>query len=136
MVLAREVLRLSGLTGLPQQRAIFLRVRLRSAPIANGNALADVSHPSQPGCVVSTSDPGQIAELSVEGILLSSIAPTLKLSGSACNKSVVFASFATLLLLTQFLVCCIDRLNPRHEAAIRNRLHHRVCHCVEASTRR
>src|SRR5450759_3081486 len=113
MVLAREVLRLSGLTGLPPQRAIFLRVRLRSAPIANDNALADVSHPSQPGCVVSTSDHGQIAELSVEGIHLSSSVPTLKLSGYACNKSWVFASSATLLLLTQFLVCCIDRLNPR-----------------------
>ncbi|MFZ2293882.1 MAG: hypothetical protein WAW46_02470, partial [Polaromonas sp.] len=53
---------------------------------------------------------------SVGEIRLSSIAPTLKLSGFACNRSVVFASFATLLLLTQYLVCCIDRLNPSCKA--------------------
>ncbi|MHB1233658.1 MAG: hypothetical protein ACYCZQ_13910, partial [Burkholderiales bacterium] len=40
-------------------------------------------------------------------------APTSAPSDFPCNKSLVFASSATLLLLMQFLVCCIHRLNPR-----------------------
>ena len=39
-------------------------------------------------------------------------ASTSALSDFPSNRFVVFASSATLLLLTQFLVCCIDRLNP------------------------
>ena len=103
-------MRSSELTGPPPWRVIFLRVRPRSAPIANGDVLADVSHLSEPGYLVSTSAPDQIAGLFVEAFHLSSIAPSSKLSGSASNRSVVFVSSATLLLLAQSLVCCIDRL--------------------------
>ncbi|WP_236597608.1 hypothetical protein, partial [Paraburkholderia kirstenboschensis] len=39
------------------------------------------------------------------------------LSASHCNKSGVSASCATLLLLAQSSVCCIDRLNPPCQAA-------------------
>lgn len=47
---------------------------------------------------------------------------TLALSEFSCNRSVVFVSSATLLLLlTQILVCCIDRLNPQAEAVILNK---------------
>ena len=104
---------MSGLTGQPPQRVIFLLVQLTSVPVLSGNALADVCHRFQPGCRAQKNDFDQTTELSVEGIHLSSNAPTSKLSESACNRTVVFASFLTLLLLTQFLVCCIDRLNSR-----------------------
>jgi len=49
---------------------------------------------------------------------LSASAPTLALSGFPCSRSVVFASSATLLLLTQYLVCCIHRLNPHRRADV------------------
>lgn len=39
--------------------------------------------------------------------------PTSAPSGYPCNRSGVSASFATLLLLTQLIVCCIHRLNPQ-----------------------
>lgn len=55
----------------------------------------------------------QTAEQSIEGIRPSSSVPTSKPSGYQSNKSEVFVSSATLLLLMQFLVCCVDRLNPR-----------------------
>ena len=44
---------------------------------------------------------------------LSASGPTSAPSGFLCNRSVVFASSATLPLLTQCLVCCIHRLNPQ-----------------------
>src|SRR5512133_3677423 len=116
MVLAREGLPLTELTDPPPQREIFPRVQLRLAPIENDVALADVCHPSQPGCVESTSDRHQTTGRSVGGIHLSSIAPTSKLSEFVSNRFVVFVSSATLLLLAQFLVCCIDRFNPRPQA--------------------
>ena len=67
----------------------------------------------QPICVVPTSCFDQIAVLSAGESRLSASDPTSVLSGFLCNRSVVSVSFATLLLLTQFLVCCIHRLNPR-----------------------
>lgn len=40
------------------------------------------------------------------------------LSGFRCNRFVVFASSAIRLLPTQFLMCCIQRLNPQSNAAL------------------
>src|SRR5664279_663103 len=111
MVLVREVLLSSGLTGPPRQREISLRVRQRLAPIENDVVLVDVSHQSQQVSRVQIRDSGQTTELSVGGIHPSSSAPTSVLSDFPSNRSLVFVSSATLLLLTQFLVCCIDRLN-------------------------
>lgn len=42
--------------------------------------------------------------------------PAGDLFGCPNNSSVASASFATLLLLTQLLVCCIHRLNPQANA--------------------
>ncbi|MGO8755176.1 MAG: hypothetical protein ACLQHK_08095, partial [Gallionellaceae bacterium] len=42
--------------------------------------------------------------------------PTLKLFDFQYNKFGFSVSSATLLLLTQILVCCIDRLNPHQES--------------------
>ena len=58
------------------------------------------------------------AELDPSGeIHLSASVPTSALSGFPCNKFAVFASSTTLLLLTQHLVCCIERLNAQAKAA-------------------
>ena len=59
------------------------------------------------------SDPDQITALSDEGYRLFATVPTLKISGWLCNKFEAVVSWATLLLLTQFVVCCIDQLNSR-----------------------
>src|SRR5665213_2204641 len=99
-------------TAPPPQHARSLRVRPRSAPLVNGNAQVDVSHQSQPKCRVPIRDSDRTVELSAGGTHLSSSAPTLQPSGFPCSRSLACASFATLLLLTQFLACCIDRLNP------------------------
>src|SRR5512141_707458 len=98
------------------QNAIFLLAQLKSALTPNGNVARDVSHLSPPISVVSTSGFDQTAVRYAEGTHPSASAPTSKLSGFPCNRSGVFASSATLLLLTQFLVCCIHRLKPHRIA--------------------
>src|SRR3982074_2398637 len=70
-----------------------------------------------PELAVLMSDFGRTTEQSVGGIRLSSSDPTSVPSEPQCNKSSVFASSATLLLLTQRLLCCIDQLKPRPKAA-------------------
>src|SRR6185369_12471537 len=69
--------------------------------------------------VILTSGFDQTTGRSAGDIHLSASVPTSALSGVPCNKSVVFASSATLLLLTQCLVCCIHRLNPQPIPAAR-----------------
>ena len=119
MVLVREVLLSSGLTGPPPQRAIFLLVQLTSAPVLSDNVLVGVSHPSQPGCDAPMNDFDQTTELYVGGIRLSSSAPTSTLSGYQSSKFWVFTSSATLLVLPQCFVCCNDQLNSRSLPVIR-----------------
>jgi hypothetical protein len=55
----------------------------------------------------------QITGQSAGEIPLFASDPTLKLSVQPYNRFWDVVSFATLLLLTQFLVCCIDQLNSR-----------------------
>jgi hypothetical protein len=100
--------------------AISLRAQPKSALISNGSAPPVVSHPSLPECLVSLSDGDQITARSAGGSPLSSSSPTSRPSGFRCNRSEVFASSSTLLLLTQYLVCCIDRLNPQPFSAGRH----------------
>jgi hypothetical protein len=50
---------------------------------------------------------------------LPSSAPTSKPSGCRCSSFVFGTSSATLRLLTQISVCCIDQLNPPPEAGAR-----------------
>src|ERR1017187_650523 len=117
MVLARVVLLSSGSNTAPPQHAISLLVRPSSALISSGNVVPDVSHLSLPECVVLMSGFDQTTVRSAGANHPSASAPTLALSGFPCNRSSVFASSATLLLLTQSLVCCIHRLNPQSKAA-------------------
>src|SRR3990172_3423340 len=120
MVRAREKLQSNESTDLPPLHAIFLRVQSKSEIISNDVAEPVVSHHSRPECVVLKGGFDQTTVRSAGENHLSASAPTLALSGFPCNRSVVFVSSATLLLLlTQILVCCIDRLNPQPLAATR-----------------
>src|ERR1700731_2004254 len=112
MALARAQMLSNGSSDRMPEHAIFLHVQPTSAPTSNGDVAPDVSHPSPPECVVLMSGFDQTTGRSAEGTPLSASAPTSRLSDFPCNKSSVFASSATLLLLTQSLVCCIDPLNP------------------------
>src|ERR1700732_942264 len=113
MVLARRQMLSNGSSDRMPEHAIFLHVQPTSAPTSNGDVAPDVSHPSPPECLVSMSGFDQTTGRSAEGTPLSASAPTSRLSDFPCNRSSVFASSATLLLLTQSLVCCIDPLNPQ-----------------------
>jgi len=90
------------------KHAIFLHVQPTSAPSLIGVVAPGLSRRSQPVCVVWMGGIDQTTGRSVEGTPLSSNAPTSRLSGFPCNRSLVFASSAT----PQSLVCCIHRLNP------------------------
>jgi hypothetical protein len=60
----------------------------------------------------------QIAGRFVEGSHPYASVPTLAPSAYPCNRSGASASFATLLLLSQLIVCCIHRLNLQPIPAI------------------
>nr|WP_315478787.1 GGDEF domain-containing protein [uncultured Rhodoferax sp.] len=62
------------------------------------------------------SDSDQTTVQSSAGNRLFSSAPTSGPSDCLCSKSESDISSATLLLFIQNLRCCIDRLNPRHDA--------------------
>src|SRR3984893_5132237 len=111
MVLARRQMLSNESSDRMPEHAIFLHVQPTSAPTSNGDVAPDVSHPSPPECLVLMSGFDQTTGRSAEGTPLSASAPTSRLSDFPCNRSSVFASSATLLLLTQSLVCCIDQLN-------------------------
>src|SRR5437899_8736526 len=93
--------------------AISLRARPRSVLMAIVAVAQGECRLIQQEFVELKNDFGQTPEQSVGGIRLSSNVPTSLPSEFQSNKSWVFASSATLLLLTQRLVCCIDRLNSR-----------------------
>src|SRR5450756_2940440 len=116
MVRAQGSLQSSESTDPPPLHAIFLRVQPKSEIISSDVAGPVVSHHSLPKCVVLMSGFDQTTVRSAGENHLSASGSTLELSGFPCNRSVVFASSATLLLLTQILVCCIDRLNPQPRA--------------------
>src|SRR3990172_3750906 len=118
MVRAQVVPPLNESTDPQLQNEIFLLAQLKSALISNGDAAPDVSHLSLPVSVVSMSGFDQTTARYAGGTHLSASAPSSTLSGLPCNRSLVFASSATLLLLKQSLVCCIHRLNPQAEAVI------------------
>jgi len=90
-----------------------------SAPIWSDTVVPDVSRLSLPVSVLSMSGFDQTAGQSAGENHLYASAPTSMLSGFRCSRSGVFASLATLLLLAQFLVCCIHRLNsPGHSRLV------------------
>src|SRR5664279_5186652 len=112
MALAQGELLSNGSSAQMPKHTIFLRVQPKSAPSLIGVVAPVLSRLSLPESLVSTSGFDQTTARSVAGTRLSASDPTSALSGFPCNRSVVSASSATLLLLTQFLVCCIHRLNP------------------------
>src|SRR5664279_3810137 len=108
----------NGPIGPPPRHAISLRVRPMSAPTPNGNAAPGESRPSRPECPVPTNALDQTTGQSGGETHLRASAPTSRLSDYRYKNSAVFASFATLLLLKQNLVCCIDRLKPQSIAVV------------------
>src|ERR1039457_2988413 len=123
MAHARGMLQSNESTDPLPLHAIFLLVLLKSELASNEVAEPVESRHSLPKYVLLKGDFGQTAGRFVGENHLSALDPTLALSGFPCNRSVVFVSSATLLLLlTQILVCCIDRLKPQHFAVIVSRL--------------
>ena len=113
----RGTLQSTEATDLPPLNAIFLRVQPKSEPISIDIVQPVVSHHSQLECAVPMSGSDQTIGRSVEESHPFASATTSELSGFQCNKSVFSVSYATLLLLMQILVCCIDRLKPQDNAA-------------------
>src|SRR5450759_1903510 len=113
MVRARGTLQSSESTDPSPLHAIFLRVQPKSEIISNDVAEPVVSHHSLPKCVVLKSGFDQTTVRSAGENRLSASVPTLTPFDFQYNKSGFSVSSATLLLLTQILVCCIDRLNPQ-----------------------
>src|SRR5450756_61647 len=126
MALARGTSRSSEPTGQPLLHAISLRVQPKSEIILNAAVVPVVSHHARPRCVGLKSGFDRTTVRFVEEIRLSASVPTSTPFDFQYNKSGFSVSSATLLLLTQILVCCIDRLKPQHEAAIESYTHLRA----------
>src|SRR5450755_3293716 len=115
MQLDREVQRLFGSIDLPPRHARSLHARPRSAPFGPGAAALDGCRQTRPEFLALTYAPGQTACLSRAASSLASIAPTSRPSGCPCSRCACGTSSATLLLLAQRSVCCVDQLNPPSE---------------------
>src|SRR3954470_13282892 len=113
MVIAQEGRRSIGSNGPLPQRAISPHVQPKSAPMASGDAAPGVSRRFRQESHVPTYALDQTTGLFGEATHPGASAPTSTPSGFPYSKSVVFASSATLPLLTQKSLCCIDRLNPQ-----------------------
>src|SRR3954465_12796530 len=111
MVIAQEGRRSIGSNGPLPQGAISPHVQPKSAPMASGDAQPGVSRRFRQESPVPTYALDQTTRQSGEATHPGASAPTSTPSGFPYSRSVVFSSFATLPLLTQRLLCCIDRLN-------------------------
>src|SRR3970282_2389291 len=118
MQIAQDPLLSSESTDPQPRHGRFLHAPPRSVPDRIGDARGDVSHPWQQGRYAPRCACGQTAGQSRVEIRPGASAPTSKPSGNPYRKSAIDTSFATLLLLTQNLLCCIDRLNPQLSAAV------------------
>src|SRR5450759_2407155 len=119
MALARGTSQSSEPTGQPLLHAISLRVQPKSEIILNAAVVPVVSHHARPRCVGLKSGFDRTTVRFVEEIRLSASVPTSTPFDFQYNKSGFSVSSATLLLLTQILVCCIDRLKPHREGDVR-----------------
>src|SRR5450759_2819373 len=117
MVRVQGTLQSSEPTGPLPLHAIFLRAQPKSELFSNAAAEPDVSRHSLPKCLGLKSGFDRTTGRSAEENRLSASVPTLTPFDFQYNKSGFSVSSATLLLLTQILVCCIDRLNPHRQAA-------------------
>src|SRR4030042_4319895 len=102
----------------PPLHAISLHVQPKPGPILNVGVEPVVSHHSPLEFARLMNGIDQTTGRSAVESRLSASAPTSELSGFQCNRFAVSVSSATLLLLTQILVCCIDRLKPQHKVLI------------------
>src|ERR1039457_3244161 len=118
MVRVQGTLQSSEPTGPLPLHAIFLRAQPKSELFSNAAAEPDVSHHSLPKCLGLKSGFDRTTGRSAEENRLSASVPTLTTFDFQYNKSGFSVSSATLLLLTQILVCCIDRLNPHRRAVV------------------
>src|SRR3954466_1959535 len=116
MVIAQEGLQSNGSSGPPPQRAISPHAQPKSAPKASGDAQQGVSRRPRQECHAPMNVLDQTTGQSGEATHPRASAPTSRPSGFPYSKFVVFASSATLPLLTQRLLCCIDGLNLQPKA--------------------
>src|SRR6266571_4952933 len=98
--------------------AKFLLARMMSAPIWSGSAELDLFRQSPPKFSELMSDFGRTVERYAEAIHLYASAPTSLPFAHPCNRFEVCSSSQHSSCLSS-IVCCIDRLNPQPQAAIR-----------------
>ena len=119
MALARAVQPLNESTGLRPPSARSPPVQPASAQSANGCVAAAENHPSDQKCLELSHERDRTDAQSGAASSLASNAPTSWPSARRCSTCVCGTSSATLLLPTQWSVCCIDRLNPPPSAEVR-----------------
>src|SRR5678809_1597911 len=112
MAHARAVQPLNESTGLRPPSVRSPRVQPASAQSATGCVAALGSHRSAQKCLESSHERDRRDEQSGAASSLASSVPTSGPSGRRCSTCVCGTSSATLLLPTQWSVCCIDQLNP------------------------
>src|SRR4249919_3015735 len=112
MAHVRAVQPLNESTGLRPPSVRSPPVQPASAQSGNGCVAAVESHRSAQRCLESSHGRDRTDEQSGAASSPASNAPTSGPSGPRCSTCVCGTSSATLLLLTQRSVCCIDWLNP------------------------
>jgi hypothetical protein len=110
---ARGLLQSSEPTGQLPLHAIFPLAQEALAPAWSGIVVPAVFLPSQLKSARQMNGFDQTTVRSAGETRLYASVPSLMPFDFQYNKSGFSVSSATLLLLTQILVCCIDRLNPQ-----------------------
>src|SRR5678816_703124 len=134
MAHARAVQPLNESTGLRPPSVRSPRVQPVSAQSATGCVAALGSHRSAQKCLESSHERDRRDERSGAASSLASSVPTSGPSGRRCSTCVCGTSSATLLLPTQWSVCCIDQLNPPSLAVLRSAKRSRSSRCDGSST--
>ena len=116
MATARGTLQSSELIDLQLLHEISLHVQPESVTIENVSVVRVVFLLSLPKYVVLKDDVYRTTAQFDEACRLLSSVPTSMLFDFQYNKSEFSVSYVTLLLLTQILECCVDRLKSQHKA--------------------
>src|ERR1043166_8445826 len=111
-------------------------VQPASAQSRNGCVAVVESHRSAQRCLEPSHGRDRTDEQSGAASSLPSSAPTSMPSERPCSTCVCGTSSATLLLLTQRSVCCIDRLNPPCKAEARLAPQSLHCSCLGPQEKR
>src|SRR5487761_2735390 len=115
MATARGTLQSSELIDLQLLHEISLHVQPESVTIENVSVVRVVFLLSLPKYVVLKDDVYRTTAQFDEACRLLSSVPTSMLFDFQYNKSEFSVSYVTLLLLTQILECCVDRLKSQHK---------------------